>query len=116
MAAVALVVAVILAVPSSILLWQSLAHPPCDFGAIRSPDAAVFPAVTIGAIAGIGLGVACAVAASVWRAGHPWRAVLAGAAVQWRGRDPRIRLRGRVSRRPWVPAATALIARSHASS
>jgi hypothetical protein len=82
-AAVAVAVGLALAIPASVLLWQAVAHPACQFGAIRTPEAMLAPALGVGAIVGIGLGTGCLVAAAAWRDGHPWRAAAAGAVIQF---------------------------------
>lgn len=82
-AAVAVAVGIALATPAFILLWQSIAHPACEFGAIQSPEAMLAPAIGVGAILGIGLGTGCLAAAATRRDGHPWRAAAAGAVIQF---------------------------------
>jgi hypothetical protein len=82
-AAIALVVGVALAIPASGVLWQSVAHPACEFGAIRSPEAMLPPTIVVGVILGVGLATGCFAAATSWPDGHPWRAVAVGALSQF---------------------------------
>jgi hypothetical protein len=64
---------------ASAVLWSALAHPSCEFGAIRSPIELMPPSVFVGLVIGVGLSTSCLLAVGIVRRGHPWWASVFGA-------------------------------------
>lgn len=75
----ALVVGTAIAGVATILVWQAVAYPSCEFGGIRTAGDWVAPSVLVGVVIGGGLAVSGLLADRLVRGGHPWRAVALGA-------------------------------------
>jgi hypothetical protein len=66
----------------SFILWQAVAFPNCQFGAIRGPEAWIAPALVLGAVIGGGLAVSSNVAANRVTDGRRLSALISGAGIQ----------------------------------
>ncbi len=75
----ALVVGTVTTGVGAVLLWQAVADPSCEFGAIRTPVDWVVPALVLGGVIGGGLAASGLLAAKLVRDGNAWRAVVLGA-------------------------------------
>ena len=71
----------ILAAVSATLLWVSIAHPDCEFGARFTPAEMVPPSLAIGVVFGGTLMIAGLIVTLLARRGHPWWGVILGAAA-----------------------------------
>ncbi len=78
----AIVFGAIVSIVAAILFWQAVAHPGCEYGAVRSPTDWVLPSLFIGLTLGSGLAVSGSVAVTQLRGGHPWRALVLSAGVE----------------------------------
>lgn len=66
----------------TVLLWQDVAFPDCQYGPVRGPIEWLLPAITLGTVIGGGFGLSGLIASTQVRAGHPWLALVFGAATQ----------------------------------
>jgi hypothetical protein len=79
---VAPAVGVLAGVATALFLWQAVASPNCQYGAIRGPDSWIGPALVIGAVVGGGLAWSSTLASNQLAAGHHVRAVMVGLSTQ----------------------------------
>ena len=75
-------VAATIGAAASVLFWQALAYPSCEFGAIRAPGDWVLPSLNLGGVIGGGLAASGLLASRFAQEGHPWRAALLGATTE----------------------------------
>jgi hypothetical protein len=78
----ALVVGCAIAAAAALLFWLGVAHPDCQFGAVRSPNDWILPSLIAGAVIGAGPPVSGLLAVTLVRKGRPWRAALLGLAAE----------------------------------
>jgi hypothetical protein len=64
------------------LIWQSIAHPSCAYGAARTPGDWTLPSLALGLVIGGGVAISGLVAATFVRGGRPWRAIVVGAGAE----------------------------------
>lgn len=81
-ATAAVIVATAISAVAAVLFWLAVAYPGCETGAVRTPIDWVLPSLSVGVAMGGGLAASGLLAAALVRAGHPWRAVFLGAAVE----------------------------------
>ncbi len=67
---------------ATVLFWQAVAFPECEFGAVRTAIDWIMPALLVGVVIGAGLVVSGLLATTLVRGGHPWRAVAIGAGTE----------------------------------
>jgi hypothetical protein len=67
---------------TALFLWQAVASPNCQFGAIRGPEAWIGPSLVMGAVVGAGVAWSSILASTQVAAGRHIRAVLVGLASQ----------------------------------
>ena len=79
----AVMVGAIVSCVSASLFWRAVAFPDCANGAIRSPAEWVLASLLIGVVIGGGVAASGLVAVRILRGGHPWRALVAGAAASF---------------------------------
>jgi hypothetical protein len=77
----AVVVGTVIGVAATVLLWQSIAFPNCEFGTFRTPAEFLVPSVIVGVVIGGGQAGTGLLVSSLVRQGRPWRAAALGAAV-----------------------------------
>lgn len=77
----AVVVGTVIGVAATVLLWQSIAFPDCQFGAFRTPAEFVVPSLIVGVVIGGGQAGTGLLVSSLVRQGRPWRAAAFDAAV-----------------------------------
>ena len=68
---------------SALLFWRAVAFPDCENGAIWTPTDWVAPSLLLGAAIGGGVAVSGLVAVRILKGGHPWWALVAGAATSF---------------------------------
>lgn len=66
---------------ASVLFWQSVAHPDCQFP-IRAPIDWALPALLVGVMIGVGPALSGLLAVRFVRRGHPWQAAVLGAGAE----------------------------------
>ena len=64
------------------LLWQSVAYPACENGAVHAPADLIPPSLLVGAIVGAGLAASGLLAVALLRRKQPWRAAILGAGAE----------------------------------
>ena len=74
--------ALVVAAVSGVLLWQAVAFPECA-NPERSPIGWTIPAAFVGLTIGAGLATSGLLGTAIVRSGHPWRAVLIAASVEF---------------------------------
>lgn len=72
----------VVAITASVLLWQAVVYPDCDFGANVTPLEWVIPSTLIGALIGAGPALGGLVVSFLLRQGQRWRAIIFGAALE----------------------------------
>jgi hypothetical protein len=77
----AVVVGTVIGIATTVLLWQSIAFPDCQFGPSRTPAELVVPSLIVGFVIGGGQAGTGLLVSSLVRQGRPWRAAALGAAV-----------------------------------
>jgi hypothetical protein len=79
---VAVIVGAIISSGAAMLLWQSVATPNCQFGAIRTSADWVLPSLILGTVIGGGFAISGLITTRSLRMGQTWRAVLLGAGAE----------------------------------
>lgn len=79
--AASIVVWVAVGCVATILFWQSVAHPDCQFP-IRAPIDWTLPALLVGVMIGVGSALSGLLAVRFVRRGHPWQAAVLGAGAE----------------------------------
>lgn len=74
----AALVGTIIAAVAGLLLWQSVAFPACETGAIHSPQEMALPSLAVGVVVGGGVALSCLVSAQFLRRGRLLAAVAVG--------------------------------------
>ena len=74
-------VGVVLTLVASILVWSAVAHPGCQFGALRGPAELVVPSLAEGLLIGGGVVGASLAALAMLRRSRPWIALVTGAGL-----------------------------------
>lgn len=74
--------AIAIGVPAAVLLWRSVQTPDCAYGQIHPPGESVVPSLIVGAAIGGSIAISGLLAAWLTRAGHPWRAIVAGVGLE----------------------------------
>ncbi len=77
------VLAVVVSAVAAVLFWVAVAHPDCQVGAVRTPAEFVLPSLLVGLVIGAGMAGSGVLAMTIARGGHPWRAALGGAAMEF---------------------------------
>ena len=77
----AVVVGTVIGIAATVLLWQSIAFPDCQYGASRTATELLVPSVIVGVVIGGGQAGTGLLVSSVARQGRPWRAAGLGAVV-----------------------------------
>jgi hypothetical protein len=80
--AIAALVGTVVAVVAAVLLWQSIAFPSCETGAILTPLERVQPSLPVGAMIGGGVALSGLVSARFARQARPIVALVLGAAAE----------------------------------
>jgi hypothetical protein len=78
---VAAAVAAVISLVAAALLFNSMAHPHCEFGSRFTDGDFLRAALGGGLLVGIWIGMSCAIAAAVIRRGHHWISIVAGLAL-----------------------------------
>lgn len=78
----AVVLGVVVSSVAAFLFWQAVAHPDCEFGAVRLPIDFVLPSLFLGMVIGAGPAVGGLIAVPLVRGGHPWRAAVLSAGTE----------------------------------
>jgi hypothetical protein len=78
----AVVVGAAISGAAAVLLWQSVADPNCEFGAVRTPGDWMLPSLIVGGVIGGGLAASALLASRLAREGRPWRAAVSGAGTE----------------------------------
>jgi hypothetical protein len=80
--AVAALVGTMIAAVTALLLWQAIAFPACETGAIRTPQEMALPALLIGSVVGGGVALSGLVSARFARQGRLIAALVLGATTE----------------------------------
>ncbi len=80
--AVAVLVGAVIAAVAAVLLWQAIAFPACETGAIHTPQEMVLPSLLVGAVVGGGVALSGLVSARFARQGRLIAALGLGAAAE----------------------------------
>lgn len=80
--AVAALVGTVVAGVATVLLWQAVAFPGCEAGAIRTPQEMALPSMLVGIVVGGGLALSALVSTRYARQGRVVAAVVLGAACE----------------------------------
>ena len=75
----ATVVGVVISIAASLLFWLAVAHPACEFGAVRTPAELIAPSLLVGIVVGGGLAGMCVATLATLRQGRWWSAILVAA-------------------------------------
>ena len=81
-AVAAITTAIVIGIAAAVLLWRSVTSMDCAFGPSHPPVEWVVPSIVLGVAIGGGMVVVGLIVAILARAGHPWRAIAAGVALQ----------------------------------
>ncbi|MEO8251348.1 MAG: hypothetical protein ABI978_01045 [Chloroflexota bacterium] len=68
---------------ATLLLWLAIAHPDCEFGAVRDPSQLVVPSLIVGLAIGAGVAIGGLPTTAIVGNRHRWWAVVGGAASAW---------------------------------
>lgn len=79
--AAAALVGTVIAATAALLLWQAIAFPACETGAVHSPQEMALPSVLFGAVVGGGVALSGLVSTRFARQGRPIAALVLGAAA-----------------------------------
>ncbi len=80
--AVAALVGTAIAAPAALLLWQAVAFPACETGAVHTPQEMALPSLLFGAVVGGGLALSGLVSTRFARQGRLIAALVLGAAAE----------------------------------
>ena len=80
--AVAVLVGAVIAAVAAVLLWQAIAFPACETGAIHAPQEMVLPSLLVGAVVGGGVALSGLVSARFARQGRLIAALGLGASAE----------------------------------
>jgi hypothetical protein len=67
---------------AALLLWQSVAYPNCQFGAIHTAGDWALPSLILGSVIGGGFAISGLITTRTLRIGQTWRAVMLGAGAE----------------------------------
>ncbi len=79
----AVAVGLLMSSVAALLFWLAVAHPDCEFGAVRTPGELMLPSLGVGLVIGVGLAASCVLTVAIIRRGHRWRAAFGGAAMEF---------------------------------
>jgi hypothetical protein len=73
------VVGSILSLVATLLFWIAIAHPGCEFGAVRTPAELLLPSLLVGVVIGAGFAAICLATLATLRQARWWAAVIVSA-------------------------------------